>query len=1213
MNVRKANGKLVPLDIKEIQEKTKSAEIGLENVYAAEVEVDSKIQFFDGITTEEITASLIKTAVNKIDIDTSNYTFFASRLFIKDLAHKVGRTLGGIKGNAYSPLQTYFEYGEKNGKIIIGLKDKFNLNELDRYIEPKRDLLFTYLGIKTFYDRYILKNKKGDPFEMPQHLFMAVGMFVAQREENPVSMNKEARKEYTKLDLDAEGQKRFIRTYWAKRFYDMMSTFEVMAATPTLSNGRTPRHQLSSCYIGSTPDNIEGIFDTYKEQSLLSKFGGGIGWDWMQVRGSASSIDGTKGAAGGIVPFLKIDNDVALAVDQLGTRKGAIAVYVEPWHIDIEDFLSLKKNSGEERRRTHDLFPALWLNDIFMERVDADEDWTLFSPENVPGLTETYGKEFNELYEKYELDESIPKRVVKAKDIWKETLRQYFETGNPFLTFKDRANEVNPNKHAGIIRSSNLCVTGDIRLATQFGLVKAKELYKKEKKLVTTYDKRVDYSRKEKGVGTAKSIKMHKTAENAKVFKITTNDGYELKSTDWHEYYVLREKNIIKIPMKEINKDTDKLLIQSGKGQFGKEGSYDLGFVTGLVAGDGTISISRKEKQQIHIDLYNDDLILKDTVVNSLKQIEEDNNIKTKRKKEPKDFWHTESSKKTRISSINIGELLKNKYNFTKENKLKVPEFVFQGKEETVKGYLQGVFISDGTVNKIKNDRIPSYALQLGSISKEFLKEIQLVLSNYGIRSKISKMRDEKEAAFSYITVNGEKREYSSKEFFRLNINGRNASKFISEIGFIGKKQEKAMAIEKTRTSLGMNKLSKKDECFEVKIKEIEFIGNEDVYDTTQELNHSLIFNGLVTGNCTEIFQNTSPNKYLIEVEYEDGLKESFEEEQILTTDDGSIKPAKKISSLDSLNGKQVFFVGKEKIEGETAVCNLASVNLSKVNTKEKFEEIIPTAIRFLDNVIDLNFYPERKTKITNLKSRAIGLGVMGEAQMLAEAKIMFGTQEHFDKIDEIMEIFSYNAIKASSELAQEKGSYPNFEGSEWSKGIFPSDNAREEVTELTTRKGTVYDWKDLAENYTKKGMRNGYLMAIAPTSSISILTGTTQAIEPVFKRFWREENLSGVIPVVAPNLSPDTWQFYTPAFELDQLNIVKAGAVRQKWLDQGQSLNIFIDLENITGKKLHNIYMTAWKFGIKSTYYLRSQSPKALDEKDDEVEDRSQECTGCQ
>ena len=249
---------------------------------------------------------------------------------------------------------------------------------------------------------------------------------------------------------------------------------------------------------------------------------------------------------------------------------------------------------------------------------------------------------------------------------------------------------------------------------------------------------------------------------------------------------------------------------------------------------------------------------------------------------------------------------------------------------------------------------------------------------------------------------------------------------------------------------------------------------------------------------------------------------------------------------------------------------------------------------------------------MANDKIGFIGLGVMGEAQMLAEHGISWGTQEHFDKVDEVMEAVSYNAISASSDLAVEKGQYPEFEGSKWSRGIFPMDHTKAEVLNLIDRGGlfaSTYEWDELRAKVKKQGMRNGYLMAVAPTSSISILCGTTQAIEPVYKRKWFEENLSGLIPVVVPNLSPDTWAYYTPAYDLDQRILIKAGAIRQKWIDQGQSLNIFITLDKASGKYLNDIYMLAWKLGLKSTYYLRSQSP----EQSSDVEDRSMECVGCQ
>ncbi|MGM0533952.1 MAG: ribonucleoside-diphosphate reductase subunit alpha [Campylobacterota bacterium] len=785
--VIKRNGRVELLDISKIQKYTSSATEGLENVSQSELEVDAHIQFRDNITTKEIQKTLIATAVDKIDVDRPNWTFVAARLFLYDLYHQVNGY------NDYGSLQEYFQRGEKEGRIVKGFRQRYDLDDLDAYIKPERDLQFNYLGIRTLYDRYLIKDRQNDPIELPQHMFMAIAMFLAQNE------------------FDCQS--------WAKKFYDLLSKFEVMAATPTLSNARTPRHQLSSCYVGSTPDNIEGIFDGYKEMAMLSKYGGGIGWDWSKVRAMGSFIDNHKNAAGGTVPFLKITNDIAIAVDQLGTRKGAISVYLEPWHLDIKEFLDLKKNSGEERRRAHDLFPALWINDLFMKRVEQDGFWTLFDPYETRELCDTFGDAFEKRYMEYESDPSVIKERIKAKDLWKSILRSYFESGSPFLCFKDSANKANPNAHEGVIRSSNL---------------------------------------------------------------------------------------------------------------------------------------------------------------------------------------------------------------------------------------------------------------------------------------------------------------------------------------------------------------------------------------------------------CTEIFQNTEPNYYVIEVTYEDGEVICYDEEEDIKTDAGIEKKAKKLTSLDSLGGKQIYMVEKHSRPGQTAVCNLASVNLSKINSPEDIERVVPTAVRMLDNVIDLNFYPLAKVKKTNEKSRSIGLGVMGEAQMLAERRIRWGSDEHLHKIDEIMEAVSYNAIKASSDLSLEKGAYPNFEGSNWSKGVFPIDVANDKAKRLVDRGGLfgyTYDWDGLRQKVKSDGMRNGYLMAIAPTSSISILTGTTQAIEPVYKRKWFEENLSGLIPVVVPKLSPETWEYYTPSYDLDQRMLVKAAAIRQKWIDQGQSLNIFVSLEAASGKYLNDIYALAWDLGVKSCYYLRSQSPESTGD----IEDRSMECVGCQ
>ena len=780
LKIRKRSGHLAKLDISKIQTQTSSAVLDLNNVSQSELELDAQIQFVDGMSTTDVANTLIQTAVTKIDIDRPDWTFVAARLFLYDLYHKVGRNLKLKKGqNPYDYFNTYITTGIEEGKLFPTLADGYDIQDLNNYIDRSRDYQFNYLGIKTLYDRYLVKNKKGKVIELPQFLFMAVAMFLAQDETDKQAV--------------------------AKQFYDVISKFEVMLATPTLSNARTNRHQLSSCYIGSAPDNIEGIFDSFKEMGLLSKFGGGIGWDWNLIRAQSDAIDNTPGAAGGTVPFLKIVNDIALAVDQLGVRKGAIAVYIEPSHADVENFLDLKKNSGEERRRAHDLFPALWIGDDFMEAVASDSDWNLYSRPK----------------------DTTPVKIVKAKDLWKKILTSYFESGSPFLCFKDTANRANPNPHTGKIRSSNL---------------------------------------------------------------------------------------------------------------------------------------------------------------------------------------------------------------------------------------------------------------------------------------------------------------------------------------------------------------------------------------------------------CTEIFQNTEPDEYLVKLWVNSGDQFLlFNEVDEVTLSNGTTKLASKITSLDTLLIKKsedagpditckVFCVEKERVPGKTAVCNLASVNLAKVNTKVDMERVVPIAVRMLDNVIDLNFYPLKKVKTTNLLSRSIGLGVMGEAQMLAENQIMFGSKTHFDFIDKVMESFSYSTINASADLAIERGSYTDFQGSNWSKGILPYDHTPQAVLELTSTTPS-YDWYALSTKLKTTGIRNGYLMAIAPTSSISILVGTTQAIEPVYKRKWFEENLSGLIPVVVPNLSPETYAFYKPAYEVDQLDIIRAASIRQKWIDQGQSTNIFMSLDKASGKYMNEIYTLAWKLGCKSTYYLRSQSPEAKSD----VADRSLECSGCQ
>nr|XP_019575495.1 PREDICTED: uncharacterized protein LOC109439651 [Rhinolophus sinicus] len=661
MIVKRSNTEEV-FDINKVKKCTEAACVGLKNVSSDEL-IESALSYVESAkNTAEIQQILIQTAVDKIDIDKPDWSFVAARIFLFDLYHRVNRNSG------YPSLRDYLTKGISRLRIESQFIEKYDLDLLDEYIKPERDFQFSYLGIRTLYDRYLLKDINSEPIELPQHMFMAIAMYLAQNE-------KEAKRNQIAID-----------------FYNVLSKFEFMVATPTLSNARTPRPQLSSCYVGSCEDNIEDIFDCYKDMALLSKHGGGIGWDYSRIRALGSSISNHPNAAGGIIPFLKIANDVAVAIDQLGTRKGAIAVYIEIWHKEVLEFIDLRKNSGDERRRAHDLFTGLWVCDLFMQRLQEDKDWTLFDPLDCKDLTNRYGLKFERRYTQYEEELIARNKAIQipARELWKKVLTSCFETGLPFICFKDNANKANPNSHIGIIRSSNL---------------------------------------------------------------------------------------------------------------------------------------------------------------------------------------------------------------------------------------------------------------------------------------------------------------------------------------------------------------------------------------------------------CTEIFQNTSPR-------------------------------------------------GCDNNLGLVAVCNLGSINLSKVNTDEDLKRVIPIAVRMLDNVIDLNMYPIKSAEVTNECTRAIGLGIMGEAEMIASKKIHWASKEHIQCLERIMESFSYYTILSSVRLAKEKGIYFGFKGSKWQKGVLPADHYLKTYGVINKRKyREQHDWDFLKAEIGLYGIRNGYLMAIAPTSSISILTNTTQSIEPIYKLKWYEENLSGLIPVTVPNLNLDTIEYYKPAY----------------------------------------------------------------------------------
>ena len=752
-------GQRVALDVRAMAQRIETACQGLgADVKAEPIIAETMRNLYDGVPMDEVFKASILAARTLIEKD-PDYTYATARL----LFHTISREVLGRDVAAADMQQAYAEYFPDFIKKGVGYElldekmQQFDLVRLGAALKAERDLQFDYLGLQTLYDRYFLHHQK-TRIELPQAFFMRVAMGLSLNE-----TDREAR---------------------AIEFYEVLSSFDFMSSTPTLFNSGSLRSQLSSCYLTTVPDDLDGIYESIKENALLSKFAGGLGNDWTRVRALGSRIKGTNGESQGVVPFLKVVNDTAVAVNQGGKRKGAVCTYLETWHLDIEEFLELRKNTGDDRRRTHDMNTANWVPDLFMRRVMEKGQWTLFSPSNVPDLHDKFGADFEKAYVAYEQQAAQgmikPSRVVEAADLWRKMLTMLFETGHPWITFKDACNVRSPQQHAGVVHSSNL---------------------------------------------------------------------------------------------------------------------------------------------------------------------------------------------------------------------------------------------------------------------------------------------------------------------------------------------------------------------------------------------------------CTEITLNTS--------------------------------------------------------DTETAVCNLGSVNLlqhlkdGKLD-HDKLKRTVTTAMRMLDNVIDINYYAVKKARDSNMRHRPVGLGVMAFQDSLYELRIPYASEAAVNFADTSMEAISYYAYWASTELARERGSYSSFKGSLWDQGILPFDTldmlAKARGGYVEVDRSSTMDWDALRRKIAKDGMRNSNCVAIAPTATISNIIGVDASIEPCFGNLSVKSNLSGEFTVVNSylvrdlkriglwddvmvmdlkhfdgSLSPmdrvpnDIKQLYATAFEVETRWLVEAAARRQKWIDQAQSLNIY--MAGASGKKLDDTYKLAWVRGLKTTYYLRTMS----------------------
>jgi ribonucleotide reductase alpha subunit len=1143
--VKQRNGDTLLWDGADLRKRIEFARTGLDLCLTSEeIEQELRRAVYDQISQKDLDSTIVLNSKTLIEKD-ADFAKFAGRIQLTYIYEEVlgwdilKDGIAKLKEAHQKAFKKYVEHGiaikRLNPKLL-----EYDLTKLAGSLDPSSDLELDFLGVQTIYDRYLVVDKVSKQkrrIETPQFFWMrvAMGLFLEEKE------GREAK---------------------VVALYDLYKTRRFCSSTPTLFNSGSMHSQLSSCFLYFVDDSIEGIFQRgIAENAYLSKWAGGLGGSWTAVRGTGAYIGGTNGESQGVIPFLKLHNDQLVAVNQGGRRRGSGCAYLESWHNDIFEFLELRKNTGDDRRRTHDMNTANWIPDLFMKRMEARGTWTLFRANEVPDLHETYGRKFEELYIGYEKlaeEGKIYGQKVEALDLWKKMLSMIFETGHPWITFKDPCNVRSPQDHIGVVHSSNLCcITADQRVVTAEGIMTVGNLYEKARSLalvgaggnepLTSEAVNMVFGRS----GPVPAGPMLLPRPDAPIVKIHTSEGYSHKVTPDHKVWVVGRGWV---EAQDLVRG-DQIEIQQGEGLWGSVESIDEAFLCGIIAGDGTFAVRENSISAI-VDIWAQEFPL-------IPEIEEraarvfaaaDEDYVTSSVRQPKCVGN---EYKRRLSSAPLARILARR-GFIRETKLEIPEFVWRGTRETAASYLRGLYAADATVEATEGVT----TCVLASVSKDFLSEIQILLANFGVKASLRKMRD---AGLTELPDGrGGTADYWQSELWRLMVTSIQGCRILENLTGLGALRGNARYLSNLEKPGYTQKLY-------ATFEGLERLPNEDAYCLqvfTEE--HSWTVNGLVTKN-TEITLNTSKD--------------------------------------------------------ETAVCNLGSVILEThllpdgSLDHQKLRETIRMAVRALDNVIDINFYPTEAAKRSNMRHRPIGLGVMGLANTLYLKGVAFASDAAVEFNDEAMEAIAYYAYEASSDLAAERGTYSSYKGSKWDRGLLPPDTVelleKERGLPIQVPRGSRMDWSSLRAKIGAQGMRNSNVLAIAPTATISNITNTSPCIEPTYKNLFVKSNLSGEFIVLNPFLVKDLkarglWdqemmdslkyfdgelkdidrvpedlkQKYLTAFDIDHKWVIDAAARRQKWIDQSQSVNLWIKTPDL--KTLSHMYRHAWRVGLKTTYYLR-------------------------
>lgn len=831
-------------------------------------------------------------------------------------------------------------------------------------------------------------------------------------------------------------------------------------------------------------------------------------------------------------------------------RQGAGAVYLNAHHPDIMTFFDTKRENADEKIRIKTLSLGVVIPDITFELAKKNEDMYLFSPYDVERVE---GKPFSECsvtenYHKWVDDERITKTKIKARDFFRTISEVQFESGYPYVMFEDTVNRAHTMRHVGKVNMSNLCVTGDTEILTDHGYRKVLDLYNTQEDFNVIVDERArTMNLAAKGTKSVPSTRMFKTAEAADVYRVTTLEGHEIKATEWHKFYVDRDGELVKIPLHELVPG-DRLLVQGAESQArGDCHEPDLAYIAGVLAADGTFT---NDGAGVRIDLYGDKRQFADGIKSAIHRVlaGRDDLVQRQATLTPEFSERMTMNPKLHLSSAPLAKLLAS-HGVVRETKVAVPEFVKRGDRETQEAFINGVWQMDGCITG--NEKVGNISIELGSIHHDFLREMQKLLLGFGVYSRIYQGKKVGGLALMPDGKGGEDYYYQSRSW-TLRAMDRSSREILHDLVVW---REEAEAYWRRRCAGIKSDRYYSTHRFRATVERIEFAGVEDVFDPTVDDGHSVIYNGIVTGQCSEILQVNTPSVYHADLGYE--------------------------------------------VTGNDISCNLGSLNVKKMLdlSQDEFVDTVQVAVRALDQVSRMTSIDSvPSVRKGNEDSRAIGLGQMNLHGALAHHGLRYGSDEALRLWDRYMALVTWAAMLASTEIAREHGETALFEGSDYQTGKWFRDVPQawldEHEGDLTILGGLSApdrgEWQHLALRVSQYGMANAYLQTIPPTGSISYINHSTSSIHPIVSKVEiRKEGRVGRVYYPAPHMRTDNLSLYEDAYEIGPEKIIDTYAVSQYWIDQGQSLTLFFRAEATT-RDLDRARIYAWRKGIRTMYYAR-------------------------